>query len=122
MLLTKREFFSRKNRNTLYLKYTEDYIRLCDLRPEYETTKNLFDAYIKAYAKKKYIYNYLLAVKKNINENLHCSTDLGLYYDIKDYNDLHYAIYDISRSIDLMKAAMEFIQYLVANKLIIRRP
>ena len=132
MFLTKRKFFSRKNRNNLYLKYREDYDKLSELCREYELTRDLFNIYIEDYSKKKYIYNYLLEAKNTLNNVFaeetyekykNCSTECSeLLYDITDYSQLDDIVYLLSSSISLMNSTMDFIQYLAENELIIRRP
>lgn len=127
MFLTKRKFFSRKNKISLYAKYKTDYDRFEDTCDGYKSSIAELIQAIDDHRHTEHIRTYLSYILNNntgVGREEICYKYLdthNLLLDVDDYSALTTKIKKMTRAIGEIGAALDLVRFLDENELAIRR-
>ena len=128
MLLTKKELFKRKNRNTLYSIYEDSANTLAALAEQFEAKLRTIRNMMNQYKSNSYIYDMLCKVSNDVDSSFYnCSLYIGqlikssnyiVDLEIYKYLDNHNA--RLLRAIGKMESIIDTINYFERNELGVR--
>lgn len=128
MLISKKEFFKRKNRNTIYHIYENSVNVLASVTEQFNGKLNTIRNMKNQYKNSEHIYHLLDAMENDMSDSFHsCAFYHGqlikssnFIADIKVYQCLHNYIARLERGIGTMGALIDTITYLERNELGVR--
>lgn len=128
MLISKKELFKRKNRNTLYHIYENSANTLASLSEQFEAKLRTIRDMMNQYKNNSYIYDMLRKVADDVDSSFYrCSLYIGqlikssnYIVDSKAYQclDIHNA--RLLKAIGKMESTIDTINYLERNELGVR--
>ena len=128
MLISKKELFKRKNRNTLYNIYESSTTTLTSLAEQFEAKLRTIRNLKNQYKNNSYIYDMLCKVEDNMDSSFYnCSLSIGqlikssnYIVDLKAYQRLGNDNARLLRAIGKMESIIDTINYLERNELGVR--
>ena len=128
MLISKKELFKRKNRNTLYGIYENSVDTLASLAAPFESKLKVIRNLLSQYKNNSYIYDMLCKVVDDVDSSFYnCSLYRGqlikssnYIVDLKAYQCLDNHNARLVRAIGKMESIIDTIIYLESNNLDVR--
>lgn len=128
MLISKKELFKRKNRNSLYLIYEDSVNALASLAEQFEAKLGTIRNMMNQYKNNNYIYDILCKVADDMDSSFYnCSLYIGqlikssnYIVDLKVYQYLDNYNARLLRAIGKMESIIDTVNYLERNELGVR--
>ena len=128
MLISKKDLFKRKNRNTLYDIYENSVDTLASLAEQFEAKLKTIRNLMSQYKSNSYIYDMLCKVVDEVDSSYYnCSLYVGqvikssnYFVDLKAYQQLDNHNARLVRAIGKMESIIDTIIYLENNNLGVR--
>lgn len=128
MLISKKELFKRKNRNTLYHMYENSVNTLAALAEQFESKLKTIHNLKNQYKNNSYIYDMLCKVEEDTDSSFYnCSLYIGqlikssnYIVDLRIYQSLDNHNARLLRAIGKMESIINTIHYLEMNELGVR--
>lgn len=128
MLISKKELFKRKNRNTLYDMYGDSVNTLAALAEQFESKLKTIRSMMNKYKSNSYIYDMLCKVSNDIDSSFYnCSHYIGqlikssnYIVDLKQYKYLDNHNARLLRAIGKMESIIDIVNYFEKNELGVR--
>lgn len=128
MLISKKELFKRKNRDTLYHIYESNANTLAALAEQFESKLKMIRNMMNQYKNNSYIYDMLCGVANDVDSSFcNCSLYIGqlikssnYIVDLKAYQCLDNHSARLLRAIGKMENIINTINYLEMNELGVR--
>lgn len=128
MLISKKELFKRKNRNTLYHIYEDSANTLASLADQFEAKLKTIRNMMNQYKSNSYIYDMLCRVADDMDSSFYnCSLYIGqlikssnYIVDLKAYQCLNIHNARLLRAIGKMESIIDTVNYFERNELGVR--
>lgn len=128
MLISKKELFKRKNRNTLYHMYENSVNTLASLAEQFQSKLKTIRDLKNQYKNNSYIYDMLCKVEEDADSSFYnCSLYIGqlikstnYIVDLRVYQNLDNHNARLLRAIGKMESIINTIHYLEMNELGVR--
>ena len=128
MLISKKELFKRKNRNTLYHMYEGAVNTLASVTEQYEAKLKTIRELKDKYKNSEHIYHLLTAMENDMTSSFYlCSFYQGqlikssnFNVDLKVYQNIHNHIARLLRAVGTMGSLIDTLTYLDRNELGVR--
>lgn len=128
MLISKKELFKRKNRNTLYHMYEDAVNTFASVTEQYEAKLKTIRELKDKYKNSEHIYHLLTAMENDMTSSFYlCSFYQGqlikssnFNVDLKVYQNIHNHIARLLRAVGTMSSLIDTLTYLDRNELGVR--
>lgn len=128
MLITKREFFKRKNRNTLYHIYEGAVNDFASITEQFNGKLNTIRNLKNQYRNSEHIYHLLDAMENDMSSSFYRCTfyegqlikSSNFIADMKIYQSLNTHISRLTRGVGVMESLINTLTYLERNELGVR--
>lgn len=128
MLISKKELFKRKNRNTLYHIYEDAVNTLASVTEQYEAKLKTIRELKDKYKNSEHIYHLLTAMENDMTSSFYvCSFYQGqlikssnFIVDLKVYQCIHNHIARLLRAVGTIGSLIDTLTYLDRNELGVR--